>query len=87
MYQNVVLGAKVVVENMQLNFSRNVGETELYLLHHLLKLLPLRIEQIGWFNCHVSKCLSMDDCTTEAYSTPTWPGTQKLGIGPTLLLS
>jgi hypothetical protein len=50
-------------------------------------LVPLRIGQIGWFNCHVSKCLSMDDCTTEAYSTPTWPGTQKLGIGPTLLLS
>jgi hypothetical protein len=35
MYQNVVFGAKVVVENMQLNFSRNVGETEQYLLRHL----------------------------------------------------
>ena len=52
-----------------------------------IMLTPLHIAQIGWFNCHVSKCLSMDDCTTEAYSTPTWPGTQKLGIGPTLLLS
>jgi hypothetical protein len=35
MHQNMAFGAKVVFENMQLNFSRNVGETEQYLLRHL----------------------------------------------------
>jgi hypothetical protein len=35
MHQNMAFNAKAVDENMQLNFSRNVGETEQYPFRHL----------------------------------------------------